>query len=113
MCFGGGGSKTLNSQNNEVGEWGIGKSLRAARAETGTGVQYDRGTSGWFKPGSPLSQTSIPDEAAARKTTRRARIGVANINDKVQQRDKRRGGLRIDRSTTISGGGGSGPTIPN
>lgn len=61
-----------------------------------------------------LGRTAVMDETGARIKTRAARSQVANANDAsvTNKKTKKRGGLRIDRSSSVVGGG-SGVNIPS
>lgn len=61
-----------------------------------------------------LGRTAVMDETGARIKTRAARSQVANANDAsvASKKTKKRGGLRIDRSSSVAGGG-SGVNIPS
>ena len=134
MCFFGGGSK--NASDNESGEWGSAKSLRRAREIQGEadarGIgerNYQRmhvrnrrpanstvgvdpqGYRAYITPGNQ-NMGDLPDEGGARRSTRRSRQGVANVNISSGLRSKRRGGLRIDNSSGTPGSG-TGVVIPN
>lgn len=58
-----------------------------------------------------LGRTAVGDEAGLRIKTRAARSQVANVEDNVKKKSKKRGGLRLDRSTGTNSRG-SGVVIP-
>lgn len=58
-----------------------------------------------------LGRTAVADESRARIASRKARTEVANVNDQPTKKAKKRGGLRLDRSTGTNSTG-SGVYIP-
>jgi hypothetical protein len=60
----------------------------------------------------PQSRVAIVDEGKLRRATRSARSSTANIQGTSSIRAKRRGGLRIDSSSSQISSSGSGVNVP-
>lgn len=115
---------TVSSTHPTTGRGGAPRSLlKFASVQIADAASYNAAIDAGAKfTGKPTSvekmsnqgRVAIVDETGARIKTRAARAQVANANDAsaVSKKTKKRGGLRIDRSSSVAGGG-SGVNIPS